>query len=50
MFFDPERIGAVRQMIMASNESGRRAALAALLPFQREDFRQLFTHHGAACR
>jgi pyruvate, orthophosphate dikinase len=43
MFFDPERIGAVRQMILASDEAGRRAALARLLPFQREDFRQLFT-------
>ena len=43
MFFDPERIGAVRQMIMASDEHGRRAALARLLPFQREDFRKLFT-------
>src|SRR6185312_4841646 len=32
MFFDPERIGAVRQMIMASDEAGRRAALARLLP------------------
>jgi len=43
MFFDPKRIGAVRQMIMASDEAGRRAALARLLPFQREDFRELFT-------
>jgi pyruvate,orthophosphate dikinase len=43
MFFDPTRIGAVRQMIMANDEAGRRAALARLLPFQREDFRQLFT-------
>ncbi len=43
MFFDPKRIGAVRQMIMASNEAGRRAALARLLPFQRDDFRELFT-------
>ena len=43
MFFDPERIGAVRQMIMANTEAGRRTALARLLPFQREDFRQLFT-------
>src|ERR1700761_6895742 len=43
MFFDPERILAVRQMIMASLESGRRAALEKLLPFQREDFRQIFT-------
>jgi len=43
MFFDPSRIGAVRQMIMASDEAGRRVALEKLLPFQREDFRQLFT-------
>ena len=43
MFFDPSRIGVVRQMIMAVDEAGRRTALARLLPFQREDFRQLFT-------
>ena len=43
MFFDPERILAVRQMIISNNEAGRRTALARLLPFQREDFRQLFT-------
>jgi pyruvate, orthophosphate dikinase len=43
MFFDPERILAVRQMIISNSESGRRAAVARLLPFQREDFRQLFT-------
>jgi pyruvate,orthophosphate dikinase len=43
MFFDPERILAVRQMIMSNTESGRRAALERLLPFQREDFRKLFT-------
>ena len=42
MFFDPARIGAVRQMIMANDEPGRRAALAKLLPFQREDFIALF--------
>ncbi|MBR0644625.1 pyruvate, phosphate dikinase [Plastoroseomonas hellenica] len=42
MFFDPERIGAVRQMIMAETEQGRRAALARLLPFQRADFLDLF--------
>jgi pyruvate,orthophosphate dikinase len=42
MFFDPERIGAVRQMIMARDEAGRRAALARLLPFQRDDFHKLF--------
>jgi pyruvate,orthophosphate dikinase len=46
MFFDPERIGAVRQMIMASNEDGRRAALARLLPFQRDDFGELFRIMG----
>ena len=42
MFFDPARISAVRQMIMASDERGRRAALAKLLPFQRQDFTELF--------
>jgi pyruvate,orthophosphate dikinase len=43
MFFDPKRISAVRQMIMASDEHGRRAALARLLPYQRDDFHKLFT-------
>src|SRR5271165_3560538 len=43
MFFNPERILVVRQMIISSTEAGRRSALRRLLPFQREDFRQLFT-------
>ncbi len=43
MFFDPLRIGAVRQMIMAADEAGRRDALERLLPFQRADFRDLFS-------
>ncbi|MBE9606211.1 pyruvate, phosphate dikinase [Acetobacteraceae bacterium H6797] len=42
MFFDPARIGAVRQMIMSETEDGRRNALAKLLPFQRDDFAELF--------
>ncbi len=42
MFFDPTRISAVRQMIMAPDEPGRRTALAKLLPFQRQDFIDLF--------
>ena len=42
MFFAPERIGAVRQMIMAADERGRRVALEKLLPFQRQDFIELF--------
>jgi pyruvate,orthophosphate dikinase len=42
MFFAPERIGAVRQMIMAHDEAGRRVALEKLLPFQRQDFVELF--------
>ncbi|MCO6418692.1 pyruvate, phosphate dikinase [Siccirubricoccus sp. KC 17139] len=42
MFFDPDRIGAVRQMIMSETERGRREALAKLLPFQRKDFSELF--------
>ena len=43
MFFDPARINAVRQMIMSETVEGRRNALAKLLPFQRDDFRELFT-------
>ncbi len=42
MFFEGDRIVAVREMILADDEAGRRAALAKLLPIQREDFRQLF--------
>jgi pyruvate, orthophosphate dikinase len=42
MFFDTDRIVAVRQMILAEDETGRRAALAKLLPVQREDFKQIF--------
>jgi pyruvate,orthophosphate dikinase len=42
MFFDAGRIAAVRQMIMAHNAQGRRAALDKLLPMQRDDFAQLF--------
>jgi len=42
MFFDPARIGAVRQMIMAHDAAGRRLALDKLLPFQRQDFTDLF--------
>ncbi len=42
MFFDPQRIVAVREMILASDEAGRRSALAKLLPFQRQDFVDLF--------
>ena len=43
MFFDPERIVAVRRMILAEDVNGRRAALDELLPFQRQDFVELFT-------
>ncbi len=42
MFFDDERITAVRHMIMAESEAGRRAALAKLLPEQRADFAEIF--------
>ncbi|MBT4933360.1 MAG: pyruvate, phosphate dikinase [Rhodospirillaceae bacterium] len=43
MFFDAERITLVRQMIVAGDEESRRAALDKLLPFQRQDFIDLFT-------
>jgi pyruvate, orthophosphate dikinase len=42
MFFEGERIVAVREMILADTEAGRRAALAKLLPIQRRDFAELF--------
>ena len=42
MFFDADRILAVREMILADDEKGRRAALAKLLPMQRADFVTLF--------
>ncbi|GGY97630.1 pyruvate, phosphate dikinase [Novosphingobium colocasiae] len=43
MFFDAGRISAVRQMILAEDEGGRRAALEKLLPEQRADFHEIFT-------
>jgi pyruvate,orthophosphate dikinase len=43
MFFEGDRIVAVREMILADDEAGRRAALAKLLPMQRADFVELFT-------
>ena len=42
MFFDGERIQAVREMILSDEEKARRAALAKLLPMQRKDFVELF--------
>ncbi len=42
MFFEPGRVTAVRQMILAEDEAGRREALAKLLPEQRADFAEIF--------
>jgi pyruvate,orthophosphate dikinase len=42
MFFDPERIHNMREMILARDEKARREALAKLLPYQREDFVGIF--------
>jgi len=42
MFFESDRIIAVREMILSETEEGRRAALAKLLPMQRNDFTELF--------
>ena len=42
MFFDADRIVAVREMIMASTLEGRRSALTKILPMQRNDFVELF--------
>jgi pyruvate,orthophosphate dikinase len=47
MFFDPERIQSVREMIFATDMAGRRLALEKLLPAQRSDFEKLFAiMHG----
>jgi pyruvate,orthophosphate dikinase len=43
MFFDEARIAAVREMILADDEKGRRTALAKIEPFQKSDFVELFT-------
>ena len=43
MFFDANRIADMRTMILSSTEEGRRAALANLLPYQKQDFVDLFT-------
>ena len=42
MFFEGDRIKSVREMILASDEEGRRTALAKLLPMQRGDFEGIF--------
>ena len=43
MFFQEDRIAAMREMILAENQEARKAALAKLLPFQRKDFIGIFT-------
>ena len=42
MFFDNEKIIAMREMILADDVEGRRKALAKLLPYQKEDFKSIF--------
>jgi pyruvate, orthophosphate dikinase len=42
MFFEADRIGPIRRVIMADDERGRRAGLAELLPMQRDDFAEIF--------
>ncbi|MEZ0253981.1 MAG: pyruvate, phosphate dikinase [Chthoniobacter sp.] len=42
MFFEGDRIDAVREMILADTEEGRRAALKKILPYQKEDFIGIF--------
>jgi pyruvate,orthophosphate dikinase len=46
MFFEADRIRAVREMILSDDERSRRAALAKLLPMQRQDFAELFEIMG----
>ena len=42
MFFEGEKIKAMREMILAENAEGRRKALAKILPYQQEDFKGIF--------
>jgi pyruvate,orthophosphate dikinase len=42
MFFDAERIIAIREMIVASDVDGRKKAISKLLPFQKKDFKEIF--------
>ena len=46
MFFEPSRIISMREMILAIDEKGRRAALDKLLPFQKQDFQEIFDLMG----
>ncbi len=47
MFFQGDRIQAVREMILADDEAGRRRALAKLLPMQKQDFKEIFDIMGS---
>ncbi|MFW6142505.1 MAG: putative PEP-binding protein, partial [Candidatus Saliniplasma sp.] len=42
MFFEPERLGVVHQMIIAQNEEDRQEAIDELMPMQKQDFKELF--------
>nr|WP_321378532.1 pyruvate, phosphate dikinase [uncultured Bacteroides sp.] len=42
MFFEGEKIKAMREMILAENEEGRKVALAKILPYQKADFKGIF--------
>ena len=44
MFNQPERLPIVQEMILADTPEDRQASLARLLPFQREDFKEIFRH------
>jgi len=46
MFFEEDRIPAIRKMILAGTEEERRAALATLLPYQKDDFKGMFEVMG----
>ena len=46
MFFEPSRIISMREMILAIDEKGRRAALDKLLPLQKQDFQEIFDLMG----
>ena len=50
MFFEGDRIDAMREMILANDLEGRKKALAKLLPMQKQDFKAISGHHGEPAR
>ena len=50
MFFEADRIKAMREMIVAKNVEARKKALAKILPYQQGDFEAMYEAHGGPSR